>query len=338
MDATRLARPVITIHLLSAALCGVAGLAAADRPIPGGAAPAHTPGTQHQDERPPSVPHMPGRLVSIGTHRLHLWCEGSGSPAVILEAGLGAYSVDWSLIRPALAARTRVCSYDRAGYAWSDRGPEPRGLRTSVSELHALLRAAGVSPPFILVGQSWGGRIVRVYAHRYPGEVAGMVLIDTYSEGEGKVPAAVISALDPRAEVESADPSARLAADLRAAHDWAASLPRQQDISDHTEPAETIAATTAKSAAPLGDKPLVVISAGRLSWDARERPTDVPYKTALQEHVRSEAFLATLSRNSRFVVARASFHLVHLYEPALVVAAIEDVLSSARTGKKLQAR
>ncbi len=294
--------------------------------------------SERQDKRPPSVPPMPGRLVNIGTHRLHLWCVGSGSPAVILEAGLGAYSIDWSLVQPALARRTRVCSYDRAGYAWSDRGPEPRGLGTSVNELHALLRAAGVSPPFILVGQSWGGRIVRVYADRYPGNVAGMVLIDTYSEGNGDVPANVIASLDPRPEVEPANSGDRLPADIRTARDWARSLPRQQDISDPDEPDAAIAATTARQATPLDEKPLVVVSAGRLSWDERDRAAGTPYMAALQAHVRSEAFLASLSRNSRFRVAGKSFHLVHLDEPALVIEAIEDVLTAARSGGKLAAR
>ncbi len=74
------------------------------------------------------IPAMPGRLVGIEAgHRLHLWCTGEGAPTVILEAGLGGYSVDWSLVQPAVSAKTRVCSYDRAGYAWSDKGPEPRG-------------------------------------------------------------------------------------------------------------------------------------------------------------------------------------------------------------------
>lgn len=198
--------------------------------------------------------------------------------------------------------------------------------------------ARGLSPPLVLVGQSWGGRIVRVYADRYPGDVAGLVLIDTYSEGQGDVSGAVISALDPRPEAEPANSSAHLPADLRAARDWARSLPRQQDISDPDEPDAAIAATTARTATPLGDKPLVVVSAGRLSWGERDRETGTPYAAAVQAHVRSEAFLASLSRNSRFLVARASFHLVHLDEPALVIGAIEDVLAAARSGTKLSAR
>jgi pimeloyl-ACP methyl ester carboxylesterase len=162
-------------------------------------------------------PALPGRLVALEAgHQLHLWCSGEGIPTVILESGLGAYSVDWGLVQPAVASKTRVCSYDRAGYAWSDKGPEPRGLGTSAAELRQLLQRAGVRLPYVLVGQSWGGRIVRVFAHAHPGEVAGMVLIDTYSEGTANVAADVLSNLNLRA-AEEADPTVRLPAALQAA-------------------------------------------------------------------------------------------------------------------------
>lgn len=282
-----------------------------------------------------AVPAMPGRLVAVEAgHRLHLWCTGEGAPTVILEAGLGAYSVNWGLVQPGVAAATRVCSYDRAGYAWSDKGPEPRGLRTSTAELHQLLQRAGVRPPYVLVGQSWGGRIVRVFAHAHPNEVAGMVLIDTYSEGTTAVAAGVLGSLDLRGEEES-DPGARLPAALQTARTWARSLPRQGDISDPDEPERAIAATTAANRAPLGNKPLFVVSAGRLSWNAADRASGKSYAAELRAHVASEAFLAGLSRNSRFIVARASFHEVHLYEPQVVTDAILQVVASARTGKRL---
>ena len=289
-----------------------------------------------QDTAAPPAPAMPGRLVSIGQHRLHLWCTGEGSPTVILEAGLGAYSIDWALVQPSVAKLTRVCSYDRAGYAWSDRGPEPRGLRISVTELHQLLRTAGEKAPYVLVGQSWGGRIVRVYAHSYADEVAGVVLIDTYAEGEADLPPAVLTALDPRAEEEQ-DAAVFLPMPFQVARRWAGSRPRQQDISDPDEPEAAIRSTTATATAPLGDKPLIVVSAGRLSWEDRDRASGKSYDAELRAHVRAEAFLAGLSRNSRFVVARASFHQVHLYEPNIVADAIAQVLTSVRTGRKLGA-
>ena len=281
------------------------------------------------------TPAMPGRLVAIEAgHRLHLWCTGEGAPTVILEAGLGAYSIDWGLVQPAVSANTRVCSHDRAGYAWSDKGPEPRGLGTSAAELHQLLRRAGVRAPYVLVGQSWGARIVRVFAHAHPDEVVGMVLIDTYSEGTTKVADAVLESLNPRAEEES-DPVVHLPAPLRAARTWATGLPRQQDISDPDEPERALEATTAANKMPLGNKPLIVVSAGRLSWDASDRASNRSYVAELRAHVASEAFLAGLSRNSQFVVGRASLHQVHLYEPQIVTNAILQVVAAARTGVRL---
>lgn len=279
-------------------------------------------------------PQPPGKLTDIGGHRLHLLCSGDGEPAVILESGLGGYSVDWGLVQPQVAKFTKVCSYDRASYAWSDPGPEPRGLSTSVGELHRLLEQAKVKPAYVVVGQSWGGRIVRLFAHTYPQEVAGMVLIDTFSEGTVEVSAEALN-LDLREEEEK-DRAVNLPLILRDAHTWAAAKKRQPDITRVDEdPSALIISTTASSKTPLGDRPLVVISAGRLSYTDEDRKNGPSLKERVHAHVKSEAFLATLSRNSRFVVARRSFHQVHLYEPDIVTEAIRQVVIAARSGKKL---
>src|SRR5438309_5962518 len=119
----------------------------------------------------------PGKLVDIGGYRLHINCTGTGSPTVILDAGLGGTSLDWSKVQPAVAGFTRVCSYDRAGYGWSDTGPGPRTSQQIVKELHLLLVHAQISGPYLLVGHSLGGLNMRLYAYRYPGEVAGMDLL-----------------------------------------------------------------------------------------------------------------------------------------------------------------
>jgi pimeloyl-ACP methyl ester carboxylesterase len=120
----------------------------------------------------------PGRLVSIGTHRLHIRCDGDGAPTVIFDAALGGSSLSWSLVQPAVARLTRACSYDRAGFGWSDAGPLPRTASRIADELQALLRAADVPPPYVLVGHSYGGLVMRMYASRHRSEVAGLVLIE----------------------------------------------------------------------------------------------------------------------------------------------------------------
>lgn len=112
---------------------------------------------------PPYAP--PGRLVDVGGWRLHLNCTGKAStsqPTVVLEAGIGDFSVEWGLVQPGVANFARVCAYDRAGDGWSDLGPHPRTLRQIVYELHTLLDKAGERPPYVLVGHSYGAWLVRL--------------------------------------------------------------------------------------------------------------------------------------------------------------------------------
>ncbi len=136
------------------------------------ALPAHA-----LSDRPP-----PGDLVDIGGHRLHLHCEGQGEGTVILESGLGGSSLDWALVQPSVAAFARTCTYDRAGYGWSDIGPEPRDAARIAEELHALLMRAQVPAPYLLVGHSFGGFSIRLFAARWPRIVAGLVLVDAAHE------------------------------------------------------------------------------------------------------------------------------------------------------------
>ena len=124
----------------------------------------------------------PGRLIDVGGYRLHLNCSGSGSPIVVLAAGAGDYSVDWALVQPRMASETRVCSYDRAGEAWSDPGPMPRTMAQEAYELHALLDRGEERAPYVLVGHSFAGLTMRIFAQRYPADVAGLVLVDATSE------------------------------------------------------------------------------------------------------------------------------------------------------------
>jgi pimeloyl-ACP methyl ester carboxylesterase len=120
----------------------------------------------------------PGKMYSVGGYRMHLYCTGAGSPTVVLEAGLGNDFRIWDLVQPELSKFTRVCSYDRAGVGWSDPQPGPRDSDSIVSQLHALLAAAGIGEPVILMGHSVAGLHLRAYAAKYPREVAGMVLVD----------------------------------------------------------------------------------------------------------------------------------------------------------------
>jgi pimeloyl-ACP methyl ester carboxylesterase len=122
----------------------------------------------------------PGEMVDVGEHRLHLNCVGQGSPTVVLDAGWGYTSVEWSAwVQPEVAQHTRVCAFDRAGMGWSEPEPGPPSATQTADELHALLQEADEEGPYVLVGHSLAGLYSRIYAERYPEEVAGMVLVDS---------------------------------------------------------------------------------------------------------------------------------------------------------------
>jgi pimeloyl-ACP methyl ester carboxylesterase len=113
---------------------------------------------------------------------MHIDCRGVGRPTVVMDAGLGGASLDWSLVQPALQATTRVCVYDRAGMGWSEPVPGNRTPSDLATDLHALLTAAGESGPYVMVGHSLAGKNVRLFAATFPSEVQGMVLVDARSE------------------------------------------------------------------------------------------------------------------------------------------------------------
>lgn len=126
----------------------------------------------------------PGQIVQVDGYSMHLYCTGTGDSTIILETGAGSISIRWKEIQDALSGTTRVCSYDRAGMGWSEARSEPRTPWEIADELHGLLAAAQVTPPYILVGASNGGLYVRAYANHYPQDVGGVVLVDATFEGD----------------------------------------------------------------------------------------------------------------------------------------------------------
>lgn len=124
------------------------------------------------------LPPAPGELIDVGGYSLHLYCTGEGGPAVILDAGLGDWSINMANLQEQIAEFTQVCTYDRAGYGWSDEGPEPRTSQQIVDELAALLENGEVEPPYILAGHSFGGINVMMFAAQHPELVEAVVLLD----------------------------------------------------------------------------------------------------------------------------------------------------------------
>src|SRR5215469_2417567 len=120
----------------------------------------------------------PGRQLDIGGYRLDIQCGGARGPTVVLEYGLEGSYLDWRLVEPQIAGFTRVCIYDRAGYGWSDPSPRRRVPSVMADELHSLLHAAGEKAPYLLVAHSFGSFNAVMFAHKFPQEVFGLVLVD----------------------------------------------------------------------------------------------------------------------------------------------------------------
>lgn len=204
----------------------------------------------------------PGQLVDVGGHRLHLTCAGSGAPAVILESGLGETAAYWEGVATAVAHETRVCAYDRAGRGWSDPAAAPQDGIAVATDLHRLLDRAHVPGPFVLVGHSTGAQYVRIFAGRYPEQVAGMVLLDGQpAEALERLPA-FPAFYDRFRRVSGLLPSAaRLGVGRMVFAAKGGSLPANaRSLRDEFAELPTSLAQ-ARSFQNLGDRPLVVVTA-----------------------------------------------------------------------------
>lgn len=277
----------------------------------------------------------PGQLVDVGGYRLHIFCTGSGSPTVVIDAGLGDWSTMWSWVQPAVAKTTRVCTYDRAGSGWSDAGPLPRNAAHFAKELHALLQNANVPGPYVIVGHSLGGLTARVFAHEYAADVSGIVLIESMSPRQftnvpvaGQPPA--YAQVGPSSYVQILLARIGLARLLIRPLGLVPALPEDlqgpylsrlarplnlQATTDETRalPASGMEASTVKS---FGDLPLIVLT-GRLNT---AQPNWQTWQTELLQ----------LSSNSKHLFAEHSGHNVEIDEPDAAVAAVVEMVRQVR--------
>jgi pimeloyl-ACP methyl ester carboxylesterase len=279
----------------------------------------------------------PGQLVDIGGYRLHIQCVGTGSPTVVLDAGLGGSSLDWSLVQPSLGSTTRVCAYDRAGMGWSDAGPQPRTPRQIADEVQALLTNAGIAGPYVLVGHSLAGKNVRLFALMHPEQVAGMVLVDARSEyvDANTSPAeeqAFQRALAAQASQYRVARSVGLVRLIGASLWGGPAMPREtrtegvllktsrQGVDAQTaEGLERAADDALLQAAPsLGDRPVIVLAAGQ----------KVAHEPIWAEAQRR---LAALSSDGQLIIAEGSGHDIHWEQPTLVIDAVRQVVDDVRS-------
>jgi pimeloyl-ACP methyl ester carboxylesterase len=277
-------------------------------------------GGQHTRRDPNPVVLGPGHLVAIGAGRsLFLHCEGTGSPTVILEAGFGGNSNDWSEVEGPLGRRTLTCAYDRAGLGSSLPIPGVHDAAEEIGDLTRLLYDAHIPPPYVLVGHSYGGLLVRLFAHANPFDTAGIVLVDSMGRNQDRRLRAIWQAQPAQVRRQVPDPTA---------------YPVQDGVD--------LLAGEALDArlGTLGDTPLVVITRGRLLDSAAQQlpPTMRAPVARLWETMQNE--LAALSSDRIHAIALRSGHFVQRSpdgQPDVVVDAVLAIIHAVRTRTHLPA-
>jgi pimeloyl-ACP methyl ester carboxylesterase len=247
-----------------------------------------------------------GTLVDLGTHKLNIVCTGAvdARPVAILEAGGGGSSAAWKAVQEALPTTIRACAYDRAGSGKSDPGPEPRTMDAEVADLHTLLERSKISDPIVFVGQSLGGILARLYVQKYPDAVAGVILLDPTHEDDLVFNTKVNRWITVRELEGSLGDGARSAAKAR-----------------QTDPA------------PLGNRPLVVIGAGKRAQPpgtSTEQWLDM--RGSRDSRVRE---VSKLSRNSKFILDSTSGHNIEHDNPTLVAEAIQTLVKELSLHQKI---
>lgn len=274
----------------------------------------------------------PGRMVDVGGYRLHFNCKGSGSPTVIIEAGLGDWSASWKNVQDKVGKVTQVCTYDRAGMGWSDAGPEPRNAKQFAKELHTLLQKTKIKSPYIVAGHSLGGFTVRVLAHEFPTEIAGVVLIDSMSPQQFTKEVMNAHKINSTQDISFLTYLAkfgivRAATNLigvlenatpeeKANYKISATPKSVQTFIDENEGLPE-SAFQASQITSLGEIPLIVLSRG-IDDTENKKWSDMQKE------------LLKLSSRSQQVIAQSSGHNIELEKPEAAVNAIQKMIKQVR--------
>jgi pimeloyl-ACP methyl ester carboxylesterase len=317
-------------------------------------------------------PNPLGKLIDIGGWRLHLYGQGlnnSNAPTVVFENGIRGFSFDWIFVQPKVAVFAKTYSYDRAGSAWSDLGPRPHTMQQSVYNLHSLLKKAGVQPPYIFVGASLGGLLVRLYAQQYPSEVAGMVLLDAgyengvhYINGKKLYPATAATGKPiPAAKTVATREDNNLARTPEAVKAIGDALnkigypftevePPFNKLPDSIQKLRLWALNQYEYYA-ANDNDLLLEEKARMVKEREKQPYilgDMPLIVLTaetsnasadpeeQERRLNQAAMTQLSRNSKQIMATGSSHHIHIDQPELVVDAIRRVVEAANKKETLK--
>jgi len=301
----RTGRLLLSLGMLTAVMLG----------YPGPSAWAQT-GPQGRDKTSPISTPKAGRLIDVGGRRLDACVYGSGSPTVVLVSGLGITQDNWDSVVPALACRTTVVTYDRPGVARSELGGLPADGLRSAEDLHLLLEKLGVPKPYILVGHSYGGMVARLYASRFPRDIAGLVLEETQHEDNLIKMRKVLEGKD----LEAFDQV--LGNRLRTPE-------KPVTEADYTN----LTRDELRKSRPLPHVPLVVMAvAGRAKamQDLFSEPA-IAKLDALD--IALNMLLADLIPGGRLIMVEGTGHLIHVDKPTLLIAPVVEMIEKTR-GKK----
>jgi pimeloyl-ACP methyl ester carboxylesterase len=284
-----------------------------------------------------------GRSVDIGGRRLNINCAGDGRPTVVLVGARTSPGFVWTPTLRGVSAFTRACWYDRADIGWSDAGPDPAWGDTAAADLHRLVQHAGLDPPLVLVGHSFGGHVIRLYHHAYGGEVAGMVFVDAALEDAGTIqgmphrerpaiPRAVVRGLSialghlGMMRALAADPGPPPKAWRAAEWDVLARLRWQRNVllADAKVGPGRATDDLVRGTGGLDDMPLIVLTQGNMASGSSASPGVLPAWVALQRR------FAERSRRGRQVVVAESGHGMPVEAPHAIVDAVREIVTTVR--------
>jgi pimeloyl-ACP methyl ester carboxylesterase len=287
----------------------------------------------------------PGRMVSVGTHKLHLDCRGTqkdGYPTIILESGMDPWgSISWTLVHDSLAKITKVCAYDKAGIGWSEIGPKPRVGETIADELHELLARSGEEGPFVIVAWSMGGPYVRIFAKKYFNEIAGIVLVDSTHPEQFERLTPIEMQLPPEFIIKMV-PWLRKVGIMRNIMKEELTINALPDdkqealykvsagsistvINEYSNMTKSLEQD--KELKTLGDLPLIVLGVGD-PIDASRIP-NIDQETLNKEHkmwLEMQSELTQLSTRGELITVPESGHAIHLDKPDSVISAVVRIL------------
>lgn len=288
---------------------------------------------------------VPGKLYDIGGYSMHLYCTGEGSPTIVLSSGLGDDFTGWAKVQPALSRQTRVCSYDRAGFGWSESRPGIQDANAISSQLHQLIGAAGVRLPFVLVGHSISGIYLRSYAAHYPDDLAGLVFVDGATPlQDDRIPKELVKIQEdqrrqmPWQKLLMMLGWYRLQGDctsippgFEAYSAWIKAdscIPSQMDAMENELDAERTSGEETIHAGPFGNLPVLILSRDpnvlAPNWPAAVSKANAIAWGQMQEEAKG------LSGQSRRIIAKGSDHYLQNDRPDLVIREIGSFVGMIR--------